>query len=82
MHAPSGTAAAWASVTVAGRWATTPCSRTRTYSAFAPERIPNTSSPTRNRVTASPTASTTPENSMPAIRCRGRRRPVKARVNP
>src|SRR6266508_4950679 len=43
--------------------------------------MPNTSSPTRNSVTATPTSSTTPANSMPATVRLGRRMPVKTRVN-
>ena len=53
-----------------------------TYSAKPPPLTsPNTSSPTRWRVTSAPTATTTPATSAPGmVRC-GRRRPRAGRAN-
>ncbi len=77
---PSGTAAASSELSPAGLWAITPLSRTVTSSAFAPRETPNTSSPTRNSVTAAPTSSTVPASSEPKDVFLGRRMPVKTRV--
>ncbi len=77
---PSGTAAASSNVSAAGFGAITALSRTVTYSAFAPDSAPNTSSPTRNSVTSGPTSSTRPANSVPALVLRGRRMPVARRA--
>ena len=50
-------------------------SRARAYSAYEPLAIPNTSSPGWNRVTWSPTASTTPATSEPGTGVLGARSP-------
>ena len=79
MLGPSESAAASSKLIPAGMCASAPCSRTQTSSALAPDRSPNTRSPTSNSVTPSPTSSTMPASSVPTIRCRGARRPVKTR---
>ena len=69
MHAPSQTAAASSKLMPAGMCATGALSRMQTNSAWAPKPLtPKTRSPTSNSVTAAPTASTSPANSMPRIR--------------
>ena len=70
---------ACSNVTLAGL-ATRPCSATATRSANEPIVIPKTSSPGRKRVTAAPTASTTPATSDPSRGSRGRRQPSLART--
>ena len=53
------------------------------YSAWAPNRgaiVPNTASPTPNRLTAGPAASTSPAKSQPSTGNRGRSRPKWARA--
>jgi hypothetical protein len=62
-------------------WAITPSSGTHTYSAFEPPLIPKTSSPGAKPLTAAPTCSTTPANSIPATGRFGRVNPVKTRAN-
>ena len=62
-------------------------SRAQTYSANAPnvpaaKRSVMTSSPSLKRVTAGPTASTTPAASMPTALSFGARKPRKRRMNP
>ena len=82
MRADVGTAAASSNVRPAGLSAS-PSSGAATYSANAPPLrhcmpltvSPKTSSPTRNRETRTPTASTTPAMSIPGTGCLGRRRP-------
>src|SRR5919197_4615573 len=79
--APSQTAAASSKVIPAGLCASGALSRMQTNSAWAPDPLtPKTWSPTSNSVTAAPTASTSPANSMPRIFRFGRRRPVKNRL--
>ena len=78
--APSTLPAASSKESPDGFRAITPDSGTQTYSAFAPLLIPKTSSPAASRVTAAPTSSTTPANSIPAIVRFGRTTPVKIRV--
>ena len=54
------------------------CSGRQTYSACAPNPgaiVPNTSSPSENRVTAGPVAATWPAKSQPSTANRGRSRP-------
>ncbi len=66
---PSQTPAASTQDRFGGLCATAPRSRTVRNSACAPDgTIPKTSSPGANSLTAAPTASTVPENSMPRIR--------------
>ncbi len=79
-RAPSALPAASSKLRLDGLRAITPDSRTQTYSAFAPPLIPKTSSPAAKRVTAEPTSSTTPANSIPAIVRFGRTSPMKMRA--
>ena len=68
MIKPSGSDAASSKLSSAGMWAIGPLSRTQVYSACAPEPLtPKTRSPGANSVTADPTASTSPANSIPGI---------------
>src|SRR5918995_2636383 len=50
------------------------------YSANVPTPTPNTSSPTRNPVTPSPSTSTVPATSWPRTRCFGERSPDTRRI--
>ena len=82
--APSHTAAASSNDMPDGFGAIGARSRTHRYSAWAPNRsafTPNTSSPTANSVTADPTSTTTPANSLPRIVRFGRRSPANSRMN-
>ena len=76
-----GTVEACANVNAGGLWANTDSGATA-YSAKPPlsaRLSPYTSSPARNRVTPSPTASTTPAMSDPSVRRAGERRaPIRA----
>src|SRR6516165_2143963 len=68
---------------LAGLGATAPCSGRQTYSAWAPNRgaiVPKTASPTPNRVTAGPAASTCPAKSQPSTGNRGRSGPKWTRA--
>lgn len=58
----TGMAAAWVNVRFDGLWASL-ISRATAYSAKAPRAMPNTSSPTRKRVTSGPIATTVPATS-------------------
>ena len=75
MIPPSQIAAASSKLIGAGMCARAALSRAQTYSAWAPDLMPKTSSPASNLVTAAPTPSTTPESSLPRI---GRSRPQEA----
>ena len=74
MPAEIGTTAACSKVRFAGLWASL-SSRAAAYSANEPRDIPYTSSPTANRVTSEPTATTVPATSMPGTGFFGRRNP-------
>jgi hypothetical protein len=69
-----GTAAACSKVRFAGLGASL-SDRAQAYSAKEPSQVPNTSSPGRNRLTFSPTASTRPATSLPRMRALGFRSP-------
>ncbi len=58
-----------------GLWASL-SSRATAYSAKEPGAIPNTSSPTANRVTAEPVSTTVPATSRPSTGFRGPRSPT------
>ncbi len=81
--APSQTAAASVNAAPSGISATGAVSARHRNSACTPNRqalTPNTRSPARNRVTAGPAASTSPANSLPKTRRRGRFSPVIRRA--
>ena len=69
-----GTDAAWSKVRLVGFRASSP-SAAAAKSANEPWLQPKTSSPTLNRVTALPTASTVPATSVPRTPLFGLRRP-------
>jgi len=69
-----GMAAACANVSPAGLAASV-SARATAYDAQLPLPVPNTSSPTWNRVTAGPTSTTTPARSVPMTAVLGARRP-------
>ncbi len=67
-------------MTVAGAIETLLSSFRQVYSAYAPKRSlvkAHTRSPGRNRVTALPASTTSPERIRPMIRLRGRRKPTR-----
>src|SRR5205823_5272344 len=83
LSAPSQTGAASSKVIPAGMCAIRALTLIEMNSACAPNPIPllpKTPSPTANSLTAAPTASTTPANSVPRTRCFGRRRPKTRRL--
>ena len=55
-------------------------SRATAYSANEPGAIPNTASPTANRVTAEPVSTTVPATSRPSTGFRGPRSPTNGRI--
>jgi hypothetical protein len=78
--AATGTAAACPKLRFDGFGTSARSSRTATYSAKAPHREPNTSSPGRKRVTLRPTAATVPAKSTPSWSEVGRPRPESKRT--
>src|ERR1700737_5615268 len=82
-RAPSQIGAASSKLIPAGICAIRSLARIVRNSACAPNLspvVPKTGSPTANSLTALPTASTCPANSVPRIRCLGRRMPETRRL--
>src|SRR3954447_9355210 len=73
-NAPYGTTAASSNVSDPG-FKQSFCSEATAYSAHAPRQVPNTASPTLNRVTLRPTSSTWPATFVPGTRDFGARNP-------
>src|SRR6266852_2723430 len=83
LSAPSQIGAASSKLIPVGMCAIRSLARIERYSACVPNLspvVPKTLSPTTNSRTAGPTLSTSPANSVPRIRCRGRRRPETSRL--
>src|ERR1700687_2817306 len=83
LSAPSVAGAASSKLMPAGMCAIRALSRMHMNSACAPNLrplLPKTRSPTANSLTPAPAASTSPANSLPRIRCLGRRTPETRRL--
>src|ERR1700687_2842444 len=83
LSAPSVIAAASSKLMPAGVGAIRALSRMHMTSAWSPNRsplLPKTRSPTANSLAAAPTASTSPANSLPRMRCLGLWRPETMRL--